>query len=147
MRTKETSFAYLGMIKNSLERIKRMITLSMQTYYEHWWHWKTCRASEPSSKMCVKCATSWEGYYKCRNKIFKESICSSNLCQALHKNTRMLQFILKAYTIVETFILIISYLYIIDPDEAQLLFDLTALAVLLVWQIEWLSLTQWCWSN
>lgn len=30
------------------------------------------------------------------------------------------------------FILIISYLYIIDPDEAQLLFDLTALPVLLV---------------
>lgn len=102
MRTEETGIACLGIIQNSLERIKRMITPSMQTYYEHWQHWKISRASEPTSKMCVICATSWEGYYKCRNKIFKESICSSNLCQALHKKVRMLQFILKAYMIVET---------------------------------------------
>ena len=53
---------------------------SIPTYKEHWWHWKTCRASELTSRMCVTCATSREGYYyKCKNKIFKESLCSSSL--------------------------------------------------------------------
>ena len=53
---------------------------SISTYDEHWWHWKTCRASVLTNREYVTCATSQEGYYyKCKNKIFKESICSSNL--------------------------------------------------------------------